>query len=157
MARWPGNSKRQQTSFGRLSRSQLMSRVKSAGNLTTELTLVRLLHEKRLPGWRRHSRCLGSPDFVWRGQKVAVFVDGCYWHGHDCDRNLSPKTNARTWQAKFRRNRNRDRVVTGKLRASGWSVVRIWECELKRAPMACLQRIRRALHASGAILSRSSR
>jgi len=145
MVQWPGNAERQRTSFGELSRSELMSRVKSAGNLTTELRLAALLHANKVAGWRRHTRLLGNPDFVWRAERVALFVDGCYWHGHHCDRNLSPKTNARIWQAKFRRNRRHDLVVTRKLRALGWTVVRIWECELARAPEDCVRRLNLAL------------
>jgi DNA mismatch endonuclease (patch repair protein) len=149
MHRWPGNARQERTSFGSLSRSELMSRVRSAGNVTTELKAMALLRRFHLSGWRRHAHCLGNPDFVWRAQKVALFVDGCYWHGHHCGRNMSPKTNAKSWQAKFRRNRSRDRAVTRELRALGWSVVRVWECELRREPLQCARRIKLALHDRG--------
>src|SRR5262245_4474504 len=94
MTRWPGRSKRGKTTFGGLSRSALMSRVRSKGNATTELKLLKLLRLARLQGWRRNFRLLGNPDFVFPRQKLAVFVDGCFWHGHGCGRNLKPKRNA---------------------------------------------------------------
>jgi DNA mismatch endonuclease (patch repair protein) len=146
MHRWPGNARRERTSFGSLSRSELMARVRSRENATTELKAMTLLRRFRLSGWRRRVRCVGNPDFVWQAQRVALFVDGCYWHGHHCGRNLSPKTNAKSWQAKFRRNRSRDRAVTRELRVLGWSVVRVWECELRREPLQCVRRIKLALH-----------
>src|SRR3989338_5349071 len=115
MASWPGNAKSQPTSFGSLSRSALMSRVRSRGNVTTELRLARLLRKARLRGWRRNQPYVGNPDFAWPDFKVAVFVDGCFWHGHNCGRNLSPKTNATQWKAKIKRNKERDRRVGGEL------------------------------------------
>ena len=85
------------------------------------------------------------PDFVFRTQRVAVFVDGCFWHG--CPRHATrPKQNRAFWDAKIARNRARDRKVSRTLRAAGWSVLRIWECALtvKRAP-ATMARLARAV------------
>jgi len=93
-------SKNANTSFGGLSRSVLMSRVCSSQNATTELKLRALLRSARLTGWRCNSSLLGKPDFVFSQSKVAVFVDGCFWHGHKCGRNLTPKTNADAWSKK---------------------------------------------------------
>ena len=73
MSRWPGNAQREQTTFGELNRGQLMSRVHSTGNQTTEMQLARLLRKARLTGWRRHSPLPGRPDFVWPKMKLAVF------------------------------------------------------------------------------------
>jgi len=87
------------------------------------------------------------PDFVFRAQRVAVFVDGCFWHG--CPRHATrPKQNRKFWDAKIARNRARDRKVSRTLRAAGWSVLRIWECALtvKRAP-ATMARLARAVGA----------
>jgi len=143
MSRWPGNAKEQRTTFGGLSRSELMSRVRSTGNETTELRLMKLLRKAGLKGWRRHYPLLGRPDFVWTAERVAVFVDGCFWHGHDCGRkNTTPKTNAKAWYEKIERNRVRDRRITRELRRLGWSVVRIWECKLAESPGECIRRIR---------------
>ena len=147
-ARWPGEPNKEITSFGGLSRSDLMSRVRSQGNSTTELRLAHLLREAGLRGWRRHYPVDGKPDFVWRKELVAVFVDGCFWHGHDCGRNLVAKTNAESWSAKIERNRRRDARVNRTLRKGGWSVIRIWECRLRRFPESSVARIRRKIEQS---------
>lgn len=145
MIRWPGRSKHAKTTFGGLSRSALMSRVRSKGNATTELKLLALIRYGRLHGWRRNFCLLGRPDFVFPQQKVAVFVDGCFWHGHACGRNLTPKCNSALWQKKIIANQSRDRRNTRALRAAGWRVVRIWECALAKLPAACFRRLERAL------------
>ena len=144
MSRWPGNAQREQTTFGELNRGQLMSRVHSTGNQTTEMQLARLLRKARLTGWRRHSPLPGRPDFVWPKMKVAVFVDGCFWHGHNC-RNLTSKTNAEAWRDKIARTQTRDRRANRQLRRLGWKVIRIWECRLARVPHHCLRRIKHKL------------
>lgn len=145
MTRWPGDARAEQTSFGGLTRSALMSRVRSKGNKTTELRLRRLLRSESLSGWRRHAAISGTPDFVWPRERVAVFVHGCFWHGHDCGRWTVPATNAVVWEQKIRRNRAQDRRATRELRERGWSVLTIWECRLSAAGDACVSRIRRAL------------
>lgn len=134
------------TTFGGLTRSELMSRIRSKGNVSTEKKLLQLLRREHLIGWRRHLPILGNPDFAWRKQKIAVFVDGCFWHGHNCDRNLTPKTNVEAWEKKIRKNKKRDRLVNKELRRMGWRVLRIFECELARYPDACLRRIKKLLY-----------
>jgi len=129
------------TTFGGLSRSELMSRVRSAGNLSTEIKLATLLRNHRLSGWRRRSSLPGKPDFVWSQARVAVFVDGCFWHGHNCGRNLKPITNEGYWDYKIQKNIARDKRVTRELRNKGWAVLRIWECRLEKDPERCLRRI----------------
>jgi len=145
MSKWPGNAHKESTTFGGLSRSQLMSRIRSKGNRTTEQRLATLLRKACLTGWRRHRPVLGNPDFVWPKARVAVFVDGCFWHGHECGKNISPRTNVEAWRDKIRRNRARDQRVGRSLRQQGWRVVRIWECTLAQRPESCIRRIRRAL------------
>lgn len=147
MSRWPGNAQKERTTFGGLSRGDLMSRVRSTGNQTTEKRLGSLLRRARLAGWRRHKSFPGRPDFAWPKAKLAVFVDGCFWHGHDCGRNVTPKTNANAWREKFNRNKARDRQTNRRLRKQGWTVIRIWECQLTTIPGQCLSRIRDAIHA----------
>src|SRR4051794_23782609 len=94
--------------FTRAKRSEIMSRVKGRGNLATELELIRLFREHRIVGWRRHTRMFGRPDFVFTSNRIAVFVDGCFWHG--CRRHGSvPVTNRKFWKEKLSRNRRRDR------------------------------------------------
>jgi DNA mismatch endonuclease (patch repair protein) len=146
MSRWPGNSKRAQTTFGGLSRSALMSRIRSKRNATTELKLISLLRAAQVCGWRRNFPLLGKPDFVFPKSKLAVFVDGCFWHGHDCGRNLKPKHNAGLWKQKIEGNQRRDQRVNRALRLSGWSVMRIWECDLTQRSEVCIRRILRALY-----------
>jgi len=145
VSRWPGDARRERTTFGGLRRGQLMSLVRSTGNRSTEGRLATLLRSAGLVGWRRHQKLPGKPDFIWRAAKVAVFVDGCFWHGHDCGKNVTPKTNAQAWGEKIERNRARDRRVSRALRDRGWTVVRIWECDLAKRPSLCLSRIQRAI------------
>ncbi|MFH1749066.1 MAG: very short patch repair endonuclease [Planctomycetota bacterium] len=145
MSRWPGNAKDQRTTFGGLSRAQLMSRVRSRGNETTERRLASLLRSAGLTGWRRHQSLPGRPDFVWPRLRVAVFADGCFWHGHKCGKNITPKTNSDAWQSKIQCNKTRDRRVTRKLREIGWIVLRIWECRLAAYPEQSIRRIELAL------------
>ena len=145
MSHWPGNAKKERTTFGRLSRGELMSKVHSKGNKTTEKRLASLLRKAKLSGWRRHQSLTGCPDFAWPKAKVAVFVDGCFWHGHNCGKNLNPKTNAKAWRDKIKRNKARDHRTTYILRREGWKVIRIWECELAKNPVRCVGRIQKAL------------
>lgn len=145
MGRWPIKGRNRATNFGLLTRSQLMTRVKSRGNVTTELRMAQLLRKAGLRGWRRHLPLPGRPDFAWPAYRVAVFVDGCFWHGHDCGKNISPRTNAKAWREKIQNNRRRDRRAARQLRQRGWSVLRVWECQLRRSPERCVTRIRRAL------------
>lgn len=133
------------TTFGGLSRSQLMARVSSKGNKTTELRFADLLRRSGLKGWRRHQRLLGRPDFMWKKEKVVVFLDGCFWHGHACGRNLTPKTNKQIWNEKISRNKARDRRVRRALRKLGWTVLSVWECDLRRSPERCVGRLRSVL------------
>jgi DNA mismatch endonuclease (patch repair protein) len=122
-----------------------MSRIRSKRNATTELKLLSLLRAARVSGWRRNSRLPGKPDFIFPKDKLAVFVDGCFWHGHGCGRNLKPKRNAALWLKKISTNRLRDARTTRKLQRVGWHVIRIWECSLARRPEFCVGRIQRAL------------
>ena len=113
-------------------RSEVMRRVKSSGNKSTELRLIAIFHEAGIKGWRRRYKVKGHPDFVFLKKRVAVFVDGCFWHGHDC-RNTRPRQNANYWNKKRERNMRHDREVTALFEKRGWTVLRIWECELKKA------------------------
>lgn len=145
MNRRPCTHSQQTTSFGNLSRSDLMARIRSVGNVTTEMRMVQLLRSAGLKGWRRHLPLPGKPDFAWPKKKVLLFVDGCFWHGHNCNRNLTPRTNKEIWKEKIARNKQRDRRVTRVLRCQQWHVIRIWECQLAKNPAACIARIRRTL------------
>lgn len=125
--------------FSRSKRSQVMSRIRGRGNRDTELAIVSLLRRYRLSGWLRHQPIVGRPDFIFRKERVALFVDGCFWHGCAQHANL-PVNNRKFWAKKLSDNKNRDRRVTSELRRSGWKVVRIWEHELKR-PKSVVRKI----------------
>ena len=150
MGGWPKKGRDRATTFGKLNRSQLMARVRSSGNKTTEERMVQLLRGAGLKGWRRHLPLPGKPDFAWPALKVALFVDGCFWHGHDCGKNINPRTNAEAWKQKIKNNKTRDRRACRELRLKGWSVLRIWECRLRTCPETCVKRIRRAIESRAA-------
>jgi DNA mismatch endonuclease (patch repair protein) len=125
-------------------RSQVMAAIRGRGNRATELLLMSLLRQENLTGWRRHVALPGKPDFAFPKKKVAVFVDGCFWHG--CPKCYTrPKTNRKFWDKKREDNMARDRRVNRQLRGQGWRVIRVWQHSLKKSPDACLNRIRRAL------------
>jgi len=125
--------------FTKAKRSDVMSRIRSRGNRDTELALVRVFRAQGITGWRRHQPVFGKPDFVFPKLKLAVFVDGCFWHA--CPRHCRmPAGNRAFWRAKLARNQARDRLVTRTLRKSGWRVLRIWEHELARKHGARLRR-----------------
>ena len=128
-----------------------MARIRGSGNKDTELRLIALMREHGITGWRRNASVIGKPDFVFRRERVAVFVDGCFWHG--CPRHATkPANNRAFWQAKLARNASRDREVTRELGKAGWKVVRVWECALTRSrARATLARIARALAADGEV------
>jgi len=124
--------------FDASKRSAIMSRVRSTKNATTELRLVEEFKRLKIIGWRRHVKIFGRPDFLFRKLRIAVFVDGCFWHGHDC-RNTKPKDHANYWRIKIERNQARDRAATERLQELGYAVVRIWECDFKKANVERLQ------------------
>jgi DNA mismatch endonuclease (patch repair protein) len=116
--------------FTKEQRSNVMRQVKSARNKSTELKLIAFFKANNIKGWRRNYKLFGKPDFVFPHIKTTIFVDGCFWHGHDC-RNTRPKDNADYWTKKRERNIARDKTVTQTLQNKGWTVIRLWECELK--------------------------
>ena len=108
-----------------------MRKVKSKKNKSTELRLIDIFKQNGITGWKRNYPVKGHPDFVFLKEKVAVLVDGCFWHGHDY-RNTRPAENKEYWQKKCERNMKHDKDVTAMFEARGWKVLRIWECELKK-------------------------
>ena len=160
--------------FTQAKRSEVMSRIRSRGNRNTELALAKLVRRQGITGWRRqrqltvrsrrrqsaltsppsptpkngadsHPRLQVRPDFVFPKLRLAVFVDGCFWHA--CPLHATkPRNHAVFWQKKLSANRARDRLVNHALRAAGWRVLRVWEHELARKREArLLRRLRLAL------------
>ena len=98
-----------------------------------ELVVRSLLREAGYPGYRLHwKKAPGKPDITYPGRKVAIFVNGCFWHRHlDCKYAYTPKTNQYFWINKFDENVERDRCNYLQLKADGWKVFIVWECELE--------------------------
>ena len=111
-------------------RSSCMSRIRSRGNKTTELRLIHVFRRAKLKGWRRQTCLPGKPDFVFTHLKIALFVDGCFWHGCPTHGQL-PRQNAAYWKLKLANNRRRDQRVKAILRSRGWKVLRFWEHSLR--------------------------
>ncbi len=123
--------------------SQVMAAIRSRGNKDTELKLAAIFRAARITGWRRHQPLPGRPDFVFRRARLAVFVDGCFWHG--CPKHgRKPSSNRGYWLPKLRRNQERDAAVVPRLARAGWTVIRLWEHELAK-PAQSQHRITRAL------------
>ncbi len=131
--------------FSAKKRSAIMSRVRSKGNRATELRLITLLRHAKITGWRRNWPLFGHPDIVFPKHRVAIFVDGCFWHCCPIHRTR-PATNRAFWDKKLARNIARDRLVISTLQAAGWFVLRIWQHELGRnVQHKCLERVCKAL------------
>lgn len=107
-----------------------------------ELLVRRLLRESGYAGYRVHWRkAPGQPDIAYPGRKVAIFVNGCYWHRCPHCKPSAPKAHAEFWQTKFAANEARDAQHTAELESAGWTVVTVWECELKQDPGEVCRRV----------------
>ena len=114
-------------------RSSLMQRVKQK-NTAPEKIVRSLLHRLGYR-FRIHRKDLpGTPDIVLPSRRVAIFVHGCFWHGHDCRRGRAPASNLEYWGPKIASNRDRDSRKAAALVSAGWRVVVVWECELDDEP-----------------------
>lgn len=115
-----------------MDRSEVMRRVKSR-DTRPERRVRQALRRLGWTGYRLDRRDLpGRPDIAFIGRRIAIFVHGCFWHGHDCKRGArAPKANAEYWRAKIARNRDRDAAAEAALQAEGWRVLILWECELR--------------------------
>ena len=111
-------------------RSEIMRRVRSR-DTGPEMIVRRLIHSMGFR-YRLHARHLpGTPDLVFANRRKAIFVHGCFWHGHSCEGGELPASNSRYWQEKQKRNVFRDRRNMRALSRSGWRTLVIWECELR--------------------------
>jgi DNA mismatch endonuclease (patch repair protein) len=109
-----------------------MSRI-GGKDTAPELAVRKILSELGMR-YRLHAKELtGRPDIVNRARGFAIFVHGCFWHGHTCRRGARPTSNSTFWNAKLSRNKQRDRASVAALRKAGWHVVTIWECQLNEA------------------------
>jgi DNA mismatch endonuclease (patch repair protein) len=108
-----------------------MAAISSTGNRTTELRLAKILRASSITGWRRRQSLIGKPDFLFRRERLAVFVDGCFWHGCPWHCRM-PKSRQSYWSPKIARNKARDKAIRVVLAASGWRVYRIWEHSLEK-------------------------
>lgn len=114
-------------------RSRCMAAVKS-NDAKPEMLVRRYLHALGFRYGIHNKKLSGSPDLVLRKYRTVIFVNGCFWHGHEgCKLYRLPKSNVEFWQAKVDRNRERDARTTAELAAKGWRVITVWECELKTA------------------------
>ena len=138
--------------FTREQRSAVMRAV-PGWNTTPELAVRRLLTAEGVR-YRLHRRDLpGSPDIVLGPRRLAIFVHGCFWHGHSCARGARvPKSNTAYWVAKVVRNRARDAASVAALAALGWRAETVWECELKQ-PAALAARLRGLLSANAPVVN----
>lgn len=111
-------------------RSNLMAKVRSTGNRSTEIAVEKTLQNHGIAGWQKHPKIFGTPDFFFPKARLAIFVNGCFWHGCErCKRN-SPKNRRSFWLAKIQQNRRRDARVLRQLRRSGFRTLTIWEHSL---------------------------
>lgn len=122
-----------------------MSAIKGKGNKTTEMRFRLALVRDGISGWNMHEPdIIGKPDFYFPDQKLAVFIDGCFWHG--CPRcGHIPKTNTEYWREKIARNKKRDKSTTRKLRYRKYKVLRFWEHELKNDLNNCMKKLQNSL------------
>jgi DNA mismatch endonuclease, patch repair protein len=122
-----------------------MSRVRTR-DTRPELALRRALWAAGLRGWRLHPiRVPGRPDLAWIGRRVAVFVDGAFWHGHPAHYYGQ---SGRFWDEKIARNRARDEQVNTRLTEAGWVVLRFWDFEVENEPAKCAARVAAAIAGS---------
>jgi DNA mismatch endonuclease (patch repair protein) len=127
--------------FDAAKRSLVMSRIRSHGNRTTELRFILLLRKLNITGWRRSAKLPGKPDFIFKEGRLAVFIDGDFWHGNPRNFRM-PTSNQEYWEKKIERNRRRDKSVNKLLRSKGWKVIRIWESHLKQSEQRVIRRLR---------------
>lgn len=133
--------------FSKQKRSEVMSRIRGKANKDTELLMIQILRKNHITGWRRNQKVFGMPDFVFPKQKVALFVDGCFWHV--CPKHFNmPKNNERFWMQKMKANQERDKLVVKTLKLSKWKVIRIWEHELSN-PVRVVKRLKKVLQMDG--------
>ena len=114
-----------------MTRSEIMSRIKSK-NTKPEILVRSYLHREGFRFVLNKKDLPGKPDIVLPKHKTCIFVNGCFWHAHDCKNFKMPKTNVDFWKDKFQNNKKRDKRKSRQLRNSGWRVLTVWECEVRK-------------------------
>lgn len=126
-------------------RSRNMAKIKGK-NTKLEMTVRKYLFSKGLR-YRIHYEIKGKPDIAFPRHKIAIFINGCFWHQHGCQLSTKPQTRTEFWHRKLGENRQRDLKVQRFLRNAGWSVFTLWECDLKRSPTLTLESLRKDITA----------
>jgi DNA mismatch endonuclease, patch repair protein len=122
--------------------SKIMSSIR-AKNTKPEIALRKALHASGLSGYRLHwKKAPGKPDITYPGRKLAIFVNGCYWHRCPHCNPPFPKTHQGFWEEKFRKNTERDLRKVEQLEQQGWKVIVIWECQIRDNLQICVDMIR---------------
>lgn len=116
-------------------RSKVMAKIRSK-NTKPEITLRKALYKKGIRYRVNYKKIPGTPDIVLTKYRTAIFINGCFWHGHEnCKIAHIPKTNTTYWENKINKNKERDKNTTLQLLAMGWKVLTIWECEINNSNM----------------------
>lgn len=118
----------------RQARSELMARIRQK-DTAPELAVRKALHAAGLRYVLHPRNLLGRPDLSFPKYRTVLFVHGCFWHGHDCRAGRAPSSNVEYWASKIQQNRSRDLRQTAELQAKGWTVLTVWECEIKSADL----------------------
>jgi DNA mismatch endonuclease (patch repair protein) len=125
--------------------SKIMSRIRGK-HTKPELMLRKSLREMDLAGYRLHwKKALGRPDIAYPNHKVAIFVNGCFWHQCPYCKPPLPKSHVNFWKKKFQKNKERDAIKVRALEAEGWRVLTFWECKIKKDSRSCAQKVKSLL------------
>ena len=117
--------------FSKETRSRIMSKIR-ATNTKPEIKIRKILYKSGHKGYRlNYKKAPGKPDICYVGKKVAIFIDGCFWHG--CPKCYKkPASNKKYWDEKIKTNKKRDRKVNSALKKGNWTILRFWECEVNK-------------------------
>lgn len=136
--------------FSKKKRSEIMSHIRSKDTVLEQDFLKLLSSVSHAAGYRyrkHYMKLPGKPDAVFPAKKIAVFIDGCFWHGCP-SHSRTPLSNSEYWEQKIARNRDRDREVTKACKKQGWRVIRIWEHDAKKRPGLAVAKIMKSLELS---------
>ena len=127
--------------FTKEKRSEIMSKIKGK-NTKIELIVSSFLHKNNIRFRKNNAKILGRPDISIKKYKIAIFINGCFWHGHDiCKAYRTPKSNTGYWFEKIESNKRRDKNINEQLAKDGWNIFTAWECDIKRNKLETLNEI----------------